>query len=68
MAWVRWLLQGRVVEVQGEIEAAQAALEAGLQRRRQLAATRETLELLVDASHIVSKVRHGRQRARRCTP
>lgn len=43
-------------EVQSEMERAQAALDAGLQRRRELAATRETLELLIDTSHVISKV------------
>lgn len=38
------------------MEGAKAALSAGLQRRRELAATRETLELLIDTSHVVSKV------------
>lgn len=43
-------------DVRAEMEQAQAALGAGLQRRRELAATRETLELLIDTSHVVSKV------------
>eukprot|EP00898_Chlorokybus_atmophyticus_P000165 jgi/Chlat1/1149/Chrsp112S01611 len=49
-------LRAKLVEVRAAAAAALAALQQGLEKRAEAAAARQTLELLLDAAHVASKV------------
>jgi hypothetical protein len=49
-------LRARLVTVRESVHTSLAALQDGLKRRADASASREVLELLLDTSHVVSKV------------
>lgn len=51
-----YLLQGRVNDVRSKIDGELSALHAALERRKQIGAAREKLELMQDAVQLEGKV------------
>ena len=49
-------LRGKLVSVRESVNSTLAALQDGLKRRADASMSREILELLLDTSHVVSKV------------
>lgn len=52
-------LRGKLVSVRESVNSTLAALQDGLKRRADASMSREILELLLDTSHVVSKVSHS---------